>query len=326
VTQQRVYRSTTTGGPYSLVTTFANNTTTTFTDTGLTNGTTYYYVIRAFDGTQESANSTQVSAAPADNTAPAAPTGVSAVDTPADNGGAITLAWTPSTATDVTQQRVYRSTTTGGPYSLVTSFANNTTAAYTDTGLTNGTTYFYVLRAFDGTQESANSTQVSAAPVDNVAPAAPTGVSAVDRPADNGGAINLAWTPSTATDVTQQRVYRSTTTGGPYSLVTTFANNTTTSYTDTGLTNGTTYYYVIRAFDGTQESANSTQVSAAPVDNTAPAAPTGVSAVDTPADQGGAINLAWTVSTATDVTQQRVYRSTTTGGPYSLVTTFANNM
>ncbi|MBI3608871.1 MAG: hypothetical protein HY207_12965 [Nitrospirae bacterium] len=167
----------------------------------------------------------------------------------------------------MTQQRVYRSTTTGGPYSLVTTFANNTTTTFTDTGLTNGTTYYYVIRAFDGTQESANSTQASAAPVDNTAPAAPTGVSAVDRPADQGGAINLAWTVSTATDVTQQRVYRSTTSGGPYSLVTTFANNTTTTYTDTGLTNGTTYYYVIRAFDGTQESANSTQVSAVPASN-----------------------------------------------------------
>jgi cellulose 1,4-beta-cellobiosidase len=79
--------------------------------------------------------------------------------------------------------------------------------------------------------------------------------------------INLAWTPSTVTDVTQQRVYRSLTSGGPYTLVTTFANNTTTTYTNTGLTNGTTYFYVIRAFDGTQESANSTQVSAVPASN-----------------------------------------------------------
>jgi hypothetical protein len=58
------------------------------------------------------------------------------------------------------------------------------------------------------------------------------------------------------------------TSGGPYTLVTTFTDNTTTSYTDTGLTNGTTYYYVVRAFDGTQESANSTQASAVPVAST----------------------------------------------------------
>jgi hypothetical protein len=62
---------------------------------------------------------------------------------------------------------VYRSTTSGGPYTLITTFANNTTATFTNTGLTNGTTYFYVIRAFDGTQESANSTEVSAIPTNN---------------------------------------------------------------------------------------------------------------------------------------------------------------
>src|SRR5574341_2440328 len=151
--------------------------------------------------------------------------------------------------------RSYRSTTAGGPYTLVTSFANNTTAAYTDTGLANFTTYYYVIRAFDGTQESPDSNQVSAAPVDNLAPAAPTTLSAVDTPADQGFALNLSWTVSVGTDVTQQRVYRSTTAGGPYSLVTTIANNTTAAYTDTGLANFKTYYYIVRAFDATQESA-----------------------------------------------------------------------
>ncbi|MEW6684379.1 MAG: fibronectin type III domain-containing protein [Nitrospirota bacterium] len=325
VTAQRVYRSLTAGGPYSLVTNFANNTTAAYTDTGLTNGTTYYYVVRAFDGTQESANSNEASAVPVDNFAPAAPTALSATDVAADQGGALALSWTPSTDLDVIAQRVYRSTTTGGPYTLVTSVADNTTAAYTDTGLANGTPYYYVVRAFDGTQESADSTEASAAPVDNTALAAPTALSAADVTGDNGGALALNWTPSTSTDVTAQRVYRSTTAGGPYTLVTSFANNTTGAYTDTGLTNGATYYYVVRAFNGTLESANSNEASAAPVDNTAPAAPTGVSAADTPSDTGGAITVTWMPSSSTDVTSQRVYRSTTSGGPYSLVTSFANN-
>jgi hypothetical protein len=325
VTQQRVYRSTTTGGPYTLVTTIANNTTSTFTNTGLSNGTTYFYVLRAFDGTQESANSVEASAAPVDNLAPASPTGVAAADVTGDDGGAVTLNWTPSAATDVTQQRVYRSTTTGGPYTLATAFANNTTTTYTNTGLTNGTTYYFVIRAFDGTQESADSAEASAVPVDNLAPAAPTGLSAADTASDDGGAVTLTWTPSGAPDVTQQRVYRSTISGGPYTLVTTISNDTATTFGDTGLANGTTYFYVVRAYDGTQESADSNQASAAPVDNTPPAAPTGVNALDVGADQGGALAVTWSPSTAPDVTQQRVYRSTISGGPYSLVTTFLNN-
>ncbi len=197
------------------------------------------------------------------------PTSVTAADVAGDQGGAINVSWTPSSATGVTEQRVYRATTSGGPYTLVQTYTNNTTTSFANTGLTNGTTYYYVVRVWNltGSVESVNSSQVSAVPVDNVAPAAPTAVSAVDTPSDAGGSITLNWTVSTATDVTQQRVYRGTVTGGPYTLVTTLTGNTATSYADTGLTNGTTYYYVLRAYDGTQESANSSQASAAPVNN-----------------------------------------------------------
>jgi hypothetical protein len=93
---------------------------------------------------------------------PAAPTALSATDVAGDNGGAIALTWTPSPSTAVTSQRVYRSTTSGGPY-MITAIVGNTAATYTDTGLTNGATYYYVLRAFDGTQESADSNEVAAA-------------------------------------------------------------------------------------------------------------------------------------------------------------------
>ncbi|MCC7201352.1 MAG: fibronectin type III domain-containing protein, partial [Nitrospirae bacterium] len=331
VTEQRVYRGTTTGGPYgALVTTIANNTTSSYTDiTGLTNGTTYYYVVRAFGGGQESGNSNEASAVPVDNVAPAAPAVLSAADVAGDNGGAIVLNWTVSTSTDVTQQRIYRGTVTGGPYgTLVTTISNNTISTYTDnSGLTNGTTYYYVIRSYDGTQESVNSNESSAIPINNP-PNPPSGVSASDVTGDNGGAIALTWTVSASTDVTQQRIYRATVSGGPYgTLVTTISNNTTSTYTDnTGLTNGTTYYYVIRTYDGTQESVNSNEGGAAPVDNTAPNAPAGLSAADVAGDNGGAIVLTWTVSASTDVTQQRIYRGTTAGGPYpTLVTTIANN-
>ncbi len=331
VTQQRIYRGTATGGPYgTLVTTISNNTTSTYTDnTGLVNGTTYYYVIRSYDGTQESVNSNESSAVPVNNPSNP-PTGLSAADVAGDNGGAIALNWTVSSSGDVTQQRIYRGTATGGPYgTLVTTILNNTTFTYTDnTGLTNGTTYYYVIRAYDGTQESGNSNESSAAPVDNTAPAAPTVLSAADVAGDNGGAIALNWTVSASGDVTQQRIYRGTATGGPYgTLVTTISNNTTSTYTDnTGLINGTTYYYVIRAFDGTQESGNSNQASATPLDNTGPAAPTTLSAADVTGDNGGVIVLNWTPSASGDVTQQRIYRGTATGGPYgTLVTTISNN-
>jgi polygalacturonase len=75
--------------------------------------------------------------------------------------------------------------------------------------------------------------------------------------------INLNWfTPSNAAGY---NLKRSTTNGGPYSLQ---ANLTTTNYSDSAVTPGTTYYYVVTAtnaniFQG--ESGNSVQASAAPL-------------------------------------------------------------
>src|SRR3989337_2255737 len=236
---------------------------------------------------------------------PNTPTGLTASDTPSDNGNAINLSWTPSVSSGATEQRIYRGTASGGTYgTLVTTIANNTTSAYTDnTGLTNGTTYYYVIRAFGGGQESGNSNEANAAPSDVIAPNAQTGLSAADVAGDNGWAIALNWTVSSSGDVTQQRLYRGTTLGGPYpTLVTTIPNNTTSTYTDnTGLTNGTTYYYVIRAYDGTQESGDSNEVNAVPVDNP-PNAPSGLNAADVAGDNGGAIVLHWTLSASTDAT------------------------
>jgi hypothetical protein len=101
-------------------------------------------------------------------------------------------------------------------------------------------------------------------------PAAPTSLTAADSPSDAGGAVDLNWAPSTSAGIIEQRIYRGTTSGGPYNLITTVTNNTTSSYTDTGLTNGQNYCYVIRAFDGTNESTNSNETCAIPLSNLSP--------------------------------------------------------
>ena len=93
------------------------------------------------------------------------------------------------------------------------------------------------------------------------------GLQAADRPGDNGGAIDLTWTPSVREGINEQRLYRATISGGPYQLVAALAGNTTDAFVDTGLTNGVTYYYVLRTFDGSAESPDSNEASAAPVDN-----------------------------------------------------------
>jgi hypothetical protein len=101
---------------------------------------------------------------------PASPipqTGLTALDTPNDTGGSITLTWTPSTSAGVTQQRIYRGTSSG-VYSLIQTINNNTTNSFQDTGLANGTRFFYAMTTFNGATESAFSMEASAIPLINI--------------------------------------------------------------------------------------------------------------------------------------------------------------
>jgi hypothetical protein len=88
-------------------------------------------------------------------TPPGAPSGLTA--TPAN--ARVTLAWTASPG--ATGYNVQRSTVSGGSFSSIATLAGIT---YTDTGLTNGMTYYYVVSATNSLGQSGNSAQVDATP------------------------------------------------------------------------------------------------------------------------------------------------------------------
>jgi subtilisin family serine protease/subtilase family serine protease len=87
-------------------------------------------------------------------------------------------------------------------------------------------------------------------------PAIPANVTAIggDRQ------IRLNWSEAAA--ATSYHVQRSTTPGGPYTTV--ISNVKARQFTDTGLVNGTTYYYVVSGVNVLGESAPSVEVSATP--------------------------------------------------------------
>jgi fibronectin type 3 domain-containing protein len=87
---------------------------------------------------------------------------------------------------------------------------------------------------------------------------------------------SLVWTQSTSSGVTGNCVYRSQVSGGPYTQLA-CSSTPSTSYVDSTVVGGQTYYYVVTALDGTEESAYSNQVQA--VVPQSPNAPTGLSAV-----------------------------------------------
>nr|WP_269669433.1 S8 family serine peptidase [Paenibacillus sp. GSMTC-2017] len=241
-----VKRGTATSGPFAPVA--VNLTTTSFNDVSLTNGTTYYYVITASNGAGESPNSTVFQATPI--AVPLAPTSV--VATPGD--GSIQISW--DAVIGATSYTVKRGLTAGGPFTTVAS--NLVATNYLNTGLTNATTYYYVINASNGSGESPNSAVVLATPVTSIPiPPAPTGVIATS----GDTSIQLSWAAASGAD--SYTVKRGLAIGGPFTAVS--SNITTTSYNNTGLTNGTTYYYVVTSNNVAGESTNSTVVHAIPV-------------------------------------------------------------
>lgn len=261
-------------------------TTTTYTDSGLTNGTTYtYYVVAFKQNSPASSASGSVTATPQAATA-GTPTGLAA----AAADGQVSLTW--NTSAGATSYQILRNSVQVG---------TSATASYVDTGLTNGTSYSYTVKAVIGGSPTTASVAVSATPV-AAAPTAPTGLNATVGSAQ----IGLSWTAPTGAD--KYSVYRNG------SLVTTV---TTPSYTDTGLTNGVTYsYYVVAFKQNSVGSTASATITATPV-AAKPATPTGVTATAGSAQ----VVVNWTA--VTGATSYSVYRNgTLVGSPTT--TTFTD--
>ena len=175
---------------------------------------------------------------------PAAPTGLVAVA----GNGRVALSWSASAT--ATNNYVKRSLTSGSDYTTV---ATNASLTFTNTGLSNGTTYYYVVSSVNASGSSVNSTEVSATPL--APPAAPTGLAATV----GNSTVALSWSASAT--ATNYYVKRSLTSGGGY---TTIATNASLTFTSTGLSNGTFYYFVVSAANASGEGANSTEVGARP--------------------------------------------------------------
>ena len=91
--------------------------------------------------------------------------------------------------------------------------------------------------------------------------AAPTGASATSTNCVVALSIKVkvTWTATTSTFADGYQILRSSTNGGPYSVVGTVSGLNTVTYTDSSVTFSTTYYYVVRATKVNWTSGNSNQ-------------------------------------------------------------------
>ena len=271
---------------------------TSYTQSALINGLTYYYIVTAVNSAGEGAPSIQVAAAPvpALTTAPSMPTGVKA--TPGDTQQII-ISW--NAVSGATGYNIYWSTAAALTPATGTRITG-ATSPYIQTGLVNGTTYYYIVTATNAAGESAPSPELPAIPsVPVAAPNPPAGVAAT--PLDSQTAI--AW--NAVSGATSYNVYWSNSSGVTTTNGTRIAS-AATPYLQGGLINGRTYYYVVTAVNSFGESAPSAQVSATP--SAAPlaaAAPSGVSA----APGNTSITITW--NAVPGAASYNIYWSTSPG-------------
>ena len=263
---------------------------TSYSDTGLTDATSYRYTVSAYDAAGNGSDASTAATATTDDTeTPSVPSGVSAT---ASGGDTVNVSW--SAASDNVGVAGYTLFRNG------TQITTLTGTSYVDTGLSNVTSYSYTVSAYDAAGNvSALSAPASATTADSTAPSVPTGITAT---ASSGTAVNVTW--SAATDnvgVMGYYVYRNTVK---------VATVTGTAYADAGLTTGASYAYTVAAFDAAGNVSNqSATATATTKDTAAPSVPLGVTAVGA---TGTSVSVAW--SAATDnvgVAGYNVYRNGT---------------
>jgi fibronectin type 3 domain-containing protein len=296
-TNYYVYRSTSLSGPFSSI---AVQTTTSYTDSGLSSSTVYYYKVLAVNSYGTSPDSSIVYAnTTISASVPSVPSNLKA--TVASNTQ-IYLTW--DTVSNATYYYVYRSTNPYASYSIV---GVPTTSTYTDSSLSPYTTYYYKVQAVGSAGPSSDSAIVNATTVSSssVLPA-PTNLTATGISSNQ---IFLNWTP--VSNATYYSVFRSASISGTYSIV---GVPTTGTYTDSTVSSNTTYYYKVEAVGSNGTSSDSSIVNATTISNGALSAPSDVTAAVASSSQ---IYLAW--DSVSNATNYYVYRSTSISGSYTTI-------
>jgi poly(hydroxyalkanoate) depolymerase family esterase len=335
-----VKRSTNSGGAYATVATGV--TSTNYTDSGLTAGVKYFYVVSAVMGGVEGLNSAEaqlrypklsgtiIGTAGSWGNSGNTITNVfdnnlnTFFDAATGNGVWVGLDFGAGVSNVITQinycpRSGFESRMTNGIFrganqanfsdavTLFTVASQPGSGVFTMVNITNATAfrYVYYLSPNNGYGNVAELEFYGYPASALPVPPTPDGLIAT---AVSSGQINLVWNVSAG--ATSYNVKRSTTNGGPYLVIA--SGSTTTNFNDTGLVAATTYYYVVSALNAGSESTNSVPVSATTA-MPPPAAPVGLTATTVSVSL---IHLTWPASSG--AASYNVKRSITNGGPYTV--------
>ena len=194
-------------------------------------------------------------AIPGTGNAPEAPSGLVATANENVGVGAIRLSWNANTETDLLQYRVYRRDGPTGDFNQIgvvsagaipLTFNDNNASAL----LTAGVDYTYYLTAVNtASMDSEPSAEATATPFYPGPPTTPTSITVTGEGIPYSYAIEIKWGPSTSSYLEGYEIWRK----GPGDADFIYLQNAgavgdRTIY-DTGLTEGQTYIYKVRAYD-----------------------------------------------------------------------------
>lgn len=318
-----VYRGTTSGSYTDIFDTGAG--TPTYNDSAVTNGQTYYYRIKAVNNEGTSPSSDEAHATPAGPSAPSAPRNLVA----AGHDGYVILTWdAPSSSgtSAITRYDVFRGATAGSIGATPIGNVAAGTLTYNDTTVTNGNTYYFVVKAVNDIGSSPASNTAQATPSQaGTAPGAPTNLNAVGQV----GAIVLTWNApgNVGSGVINYLIFRATTSGGQGTTPLATVSGGQLTYTDSSAVVGTPYFYKVKASNSFGDSAFSNEDSA-----TATEQPSGTPSypqnlVATPGE--GKVTLTWQAPAddgGSDITGYEVYRRQGEGAASKIGTVGASTL
>lgn len=297
-----IYRSTSENDGYGKITTISSGATTTYTDSSLSNNKTYYYKVMA-TATESGTTYSSSFGAVKGGKCIAKPSITSVVS---KDSTSLEITW--KKVNGASGYVIYRSNSQNGSYSKIKTIENADTVTYTDTKRTEGKNYYYKVEAYnynDGTKGYSGRSAVKSGKT--------LKKTSITTLASSANAIQIKWKKNS--DGTGYQIYRSTSKNGTYKKVKTISKNSTTSYKDSGLTGGKTYYYKVRVIG--KDGSKTTYASYSSVKSAYVIKKTSIKSVESKTDTS--LKITW--NKVSGAKKYVVYRSTSKNGSYKKIGT-----